>query len=105
MVFVDVAVFDVNNKPLTSLGMEDFLVYEDGVRQQIRNFSPVATPYNILLLFDRSGSTQNQWTLMQSAVAGFLGNLRAQNRSAGGAFDADFELLSAWQNGPVEGRE
>jgi len=100
MVFVDVAVFDSNNKPVTSLRMEDFLIFENGVQQEIRNFSPVATPYNILLLFDRSGSTQSQWTLMQSAVAGFLGNLRQQDRSAIAAFDAEFELLSGWKEAP-----
>src|SRR5262249_14285989 len=98
IVSLDVSVFDAANKPVTSLSIDDFLVYEDGVPQQIRNFSPVATPYNILLLFDRSGSTQSRWTLMQSAVAGFLTNLRPQDRAALAAFDADYELLAGWKD-------
>jgi VWFA-related protein len=98
IVSLDVAVFDAANKPVTSLDVYDFLVYEDGVPQQIRNFSPVTTPYNILLLFDRSGSTQSRWMLMQSAVAGFLSNLRPQDRAALAAFDADYELLAGWKD-------
>jgi VWFA-related protein len=99
VVSVDVAVFDADNKPVTLLGMEDFLIYEDGIPQQIRNFSPVSTPYNILLLFDRSGSTESQWKLMRSAVAGFLRNLRPQDGAAVVAFDADYQRLSGWSVG------
>src|SRR5262245_5122899 len=87
LVTVDVAVFDTANRPLTALSVEDFRVYEDGVPQQIRNFSSVSTAYNILLLFDRSGSTENQWPLMQRAVAEFVENLRPQDRAAVAAFD------------------
>src|SRR5262245_9702387 len=79
MVFLDVAVFDQDNKPVMALTAEDFRVFEDGVPQQVRNFSPATAPYNILLLFDRSGSTQQRWSLMQNAVAGFLGHLRGQD--------------------------
>ena len=56
-VFVDVTVQDASGKSISDLQQEAFEVYENGTRQDIRYFSPVATPYNILLLFDRSGST------------------------------------------------
>jgi len=39
---------------MTSLVEKDFIVVEDGVEQLIQAFSSVDTPYNILLLFDRS---------------------------------------------------
>src|SRR5678815_804402 len=65
LVSVDVRVNDSRGQPLTSLTEKDFIVVEDGAEQQIQAFSSVETPYNILLLFDRSASTQDQWTFMQ----------------------------------------
>jgi VWFA-related protein len=96
LVSLEVAAFDAGGHPLTTLNRENFLVYEDSTLQEIRNFNPVATPYNILLLFDRSGSTQNQWLFMQQAVARFLENLRPQDRIAIAAFDDEFEMLLNW---------
>jgi VWFA-related protein len=100
VVLVDAAVFGPDNKPITTLNETDFVVLEDGVPQQIRSFSSVSAPYNILLLFDRSGSTESRWNLMQTAVGGFLDNLRKQDRAAVAAFDADFEMLSGWKDSP-----
>jgi VWFA-related protein len=96
LVSLEVAAFDAGGRPVTTLTREDFQIYENGARQEIRNFAPVATPYNILLLFDRSGSTQGQWPFMQSAVARFLENLRPQDRIAIAAFDDEFEMLVNW---------
>ena len=55
--FVDVTVQDSGGNAINNLPQDAFDVYENGVRQQIRYFSPVSAPYDILLLFDRSGST------------------------------------------------
>jgi len=96
---VDVAVFDAGNRPVASLTAQDFQVFEDGIPQKIVDFSPMAAPYHILLLFDRSGSTQSQWTLMQRAAAGFLSRLRGQDRVAIAAFDEEFEMLQRWTAG------
>jgi VWFA-related protein len=96
LVPVDVSVSDPEGRPISDLGEEDFEVYENGVRQEIRYFTPVSTPYNILLLFDRSGSTQHKWPVMQRAVAGFIANLRHQDRLAMGTFDSDLEMQTEW---------
>jgi Ca-activated chloride channel family protein len=98
-VLVDVTVQDKqNNKVVDDLSRQSFEIYEDGVPQDIRYFSPVSTPYNIFLLFDRSGSTQDKWPLMQRAVAGFISNLRPQDRIAIAAFDSDLQRELAWTN-------
>ena len=98
-VLVDVTVQDKqNNKVVDDLSRHSFEIYEDGVPQEIRYFSPVSTPYNIFLLFDRSGSTQDKWPLMQRAVAGFISNLRPQDRIAIAAFDSDLQRELAWTN-------
>jgi Ca-activated chloride channel homolog len=94
--FVDVTVQDSAGNAVNNLPPDSFELYENGVRQQIRYFSPVSAPYDILLLFDRSGSTQDKWLLMQRAVAGFIANLRPQDRIAIATFDSELERQLSW---------
>jgi VWFA-related protein len=96
LVGVDVSVKDAAGKPVIDLAQADFEVYENGLPQELRYFTPVSTPYNILLLFDRSGSTQHKWPLMQRAVAGFIANLRKQDRVAIGSFDSELQIQTEW---------
>lgn len=96
LVSVDVTVEDTEGNLVGDLSPDLFEVYEDGVRQSIRNFSPVSTPYNIFLLFDRSGSTQHKWTFMERAVAGFVAGLRPQDRLAIATFDYNLEPQLDW---------
>jgi VWFA-related protein len=95
-VSVDVTVQDSNGKVISDLTQTAFELYENDVRQEIHHFLPVSTPYNILLLFDRSGSTQDKWLLMQRAVAGFIASLRPQDKIAIVAFDAEVRMLLPW---------
>src|SRR5215467_2466750 len=97
-VLVDVTVQDDHNKVVDDLTRQSFELYEDGVRQEVRYFSPVSTPYNIYLLFDRSGSTQDKWPLMQRAVAGFISDLRPQDHIAIAAFDSELQRQLGWTN-------
>ena len=99
LVTLDVIATDAYGKTVDTLAATDFEIYENGVRQEIRYFGPVSAPYNVLLLFDRSGSTQNKWPLMQRAVAGFIANLRPQDRLAIDGFDSDLVSLVKWGDG------
>lgn len=96
VVSLDVSVADSSGNPVRDLDTKDFLIYEDGVPQEIRFFSHVSAPYNVLLLFDRSGSTQHKWLFMQRAVAGFIASLRPQDRVAIASFDEEFEMHARW---------
>src|SRR6476646_10135571 len=87
-VSVDVTVQDADGQIRGDLPTDAFELYENGIRQNIRSFLPVSTAYNVLLLFDRSGSTQDKWPLMQRAVAGFIANLRQQDKIAIASFDS-----------------
>jgi len=95
-VFVDATVQDADGSIVGDLSKDAFEVYEDGELQEITYFRPVSTPYDIFLLFDRSGSTQDKWSLMQRAVAGFIANLRQQDRIAIASFDADLQQQLSW---------
>src|SRR5262245_24390154 len=68
-VVVDVTVTDPNGRTVSDLTHDDFEVLENGVPQQVRSFTPIATPYNVLLLFDRSGSMEHKWPFMLRAAA------------------------------------
>lgn len=96
VVSLDVSVADGDGRPVNQLGSSDFSVFEDGIPQEIRFFSSVSAPYNVFLLFDRSGSTQHKWQFMQRAVAGFIASLRPQDRIAIASFDEEFEMHLRW---------
>lgn len=95
-VSLDVSVTDVSGESVDNLTQDDFQIFEEGVPQNIRSFSPVSAPYDILLLFDRSGSTQHKWAFMQRAVAGFISSLKPQDRIAICTFDFEFDVISRW---------
>jgi VWFA-related protein len=97
-VSVDLTVYDSSGKTINNLSADDFIVYENGIPQQVVHFLPVSTPYDVLLLFDRSGSMQDKWLLMQRAVAGFIANLRPQDRIGIATFDFDQEMQLQWTN-------
>jgi len=101
LVTLDVGVFDADGRPVSDLTREDFLAYEDGVPQEIRNFSPADAPYSIQLLIDRSVSMQDHWPLMEPALARLVSNLKPQDRISIGAFDErskDVEVLLDWRD-------
>ena len=95
-VSVDVTVEDSGGKIINDLPRDGFELYEDGIRQEIHHFLPVSTPYNVLLLFDRSGSTQSKWPLMQRTVAGFIASLRQQDRVEVATFDYELKVQLPW---------
>src|SRR5262245_35377885 len=88
LVSLDVSVLDADDRPVTTLRREDFLVYENGELQQIRNFSPTTTARNVLLLVDRSGSMRSQWPFVVEALNRFMTRLRAQDQVSIVAFDS-----------------
>ena len=78
-ILIDVTVTDSAKKPVTNLPRDEFSIYEDGKLQELTGFYSVETPYSILLLFDRSTSTENQWPLLQTALERFFDALRPQD--------------------------
>lgn len=94
LVSLDVVVNDQRGKRATSkLSAADFVVYEDGVRQKISNFSTTEVPFNLVLLIDTSGSTREELSLIQQAARRFLEELRPNDRVAVVQFNQDVELI------------
>jgi VWFA-related protein len=83
---------------VTDLKSGDFQIFENDVLQKITNFSPVSTPYDVLLLFDQSGSTRSDWKTMQRAAEGFISSARPQDRVGIAIFNSSFRMLTRWNN-------
>src|SRR5678809_1607494 len=94
---IDVAVYDASGKPVSGLPADDFVVLEDGEPQPIQHFEPVDAAYNTLLLFDVSGSTENQRPFMIEAANRFLANIRPADSVAIASFDSVVTRLMDWR--------
>lgn len=94
LVQLNVGVVDRRGRAVTNLSRNDFVVYEDDVRQPIVTFEPATAPFSLVLLLDMSGSTLNfRSTLKQSALR-FIDALAPGDRVAVIAFNAKVETLT-----------
>ncbi|MGB7201797.1 MAG: VWA domain-containing protein [Pyrinomonadaceae bacterium] len=82
VVDVPVAVTNAKGTAVAGLKQANFVVYEDGKRQEIADFSATAEPFEVALLLDTSGSTRNDLQLIQRAASDFINSLRPGDRVA-----------------------
>jgi VWFA-related protein len=94
LVNLNVKAMDDAGQPLTDLKMEDFVVSEDGVKQDVSHFKPVNAPVNVIMLLDLSGSTKPKRKAMVDAARKFIDALPAQDRIAFVAFTRSYRALS-----------
>jgi Ca-activated chloride channel homolog len=59
MVFLKVSVSDSLNRLVTGLNKENFLIYEDNIRQAISHFSNESAPVSMGIIFDISASMRD----------------------------------------------
>lgn len=88
LVSVAAVVTDSTGRPLAGLRSENFVLYEDGKAQNISNFGTTATPFEIALLLDTSGSTRADIDLIRQAANEFIEALRPGDRVSIVAFNA-----------------
>ncbi len=82
LVALNVTVQDDRAKFVGGLQSEDFAVYEDGVKQDVRFFESAAVPIDLIMLIDQSSSMGDKLDVVHDAAAGFLNTLRAGDRGA-----------------------
>jgi VWFA-related protein len=81
LVSVNVSVVDRNtSRVLNDLTREDFRLYEDNTRQEIRNFEAASAPFNLILLIDLSGSTAKVVDIIKAAALHFVDAARPFDR-------------------------
>jgi VWFA-related protein len=93
---IDVAVFDAHGTAVTNLIRSDFDLLVDGVPQKIGSFTPVDTPYNVLLLLDCRDSTRDRLSLLTGAIAQFTNQLRPGDRMEIAVFGSEVHVVLDW---------
>src|SRR5262249_16281635 len=93
LVNLNIKAVDKAGQPLTDLKIEDFVVSEDGVKQDVSHFKPVNAPVNVLMLLDLSGSTQRKRGAMIEAARKFIDTLPPQDKISMVAFTRKYRPL------------
>src|SRR5688572_1649015 len=96
LVQLNVGVVDKQGRPITSLTRNDFVIYEDGVRQAIQHFAPVDAPFSLVLMLDMSGSTVNFRQQLKLASQRFLDALAPDDRVAVIQFNKEVKPLTGF---------
>ena len=78
-------------RPVPHLRAANFVVFENGIKQEIVNFGTTDAPFEIALLLDTSGSTRADVALIRRAANAFIDALRPGDRVAIVAFNTTLE--------------
>jgi Ca-activated chloride channel family protein len=96
LVQLNVGVVDKQGRAITSLTRNDFVIYEDGVKQPIQHFEPVDTPFSLVLMLDMSGSTINFRQQLKLASQRFLDALGPEDRVSVIQFNKNVKSLTGF---------
>lgn len=94
LVQLNVGVVDRQGRAITTLTPNDFVVYEEGVRQSIQSFEPASAPFSLVLLLDLSGSTLSFRTTLKQAAIRFIDALGPSDRISVVGFNDKVKTLA-----------
>jgi Ca-activated chloride channel homolog len=80
LVTLNVVVTDGQERFISGLDADDFLVFEDGVPQDVSFFAATAVPIDLAILLDTSASMSDKLTTVQEAAIGFASSVRPGDR-------------------------
>jgi VWFA-related protein len=81
LVDLNVSVFSRDKqRPVGELQQKDFQIFENGVEQDISFFASAATPFDLVLLLDLSGSTADKLDLVRKSARRFVEAARPIDR-------------------------
>jgi Ca-activated chloride channel homolog len=92
LVSVNVTVTD-GRSLVRGLAADDFLVYEDGVQQDIQFFESSDVPLDLILLIDTSSSMRDRMHVVHDAASGFMRSLRDEDRGAVVTFGDNVQVV------------
>jgi Ca-activated chloride channel family protein len=82
LVALNVTVQDRGAKYVQGLQAGDFVVYEDGVKQDLAFFESTRVPVDLIVLLDTSASMRDKLETVHEAASGFMKTLREGDRGA-----------------------
>ncbi len=98
VVSLSITVTDRDGRFVTDLDQDDFLVYEDGVQQNITFFTRTQLPIALALLMDTSASMDERMSTAQEAAIGFSQRLRTEDLAEVVDFDSRVDILQTFTN-------
>lgn len=94
LITVPAQVMDRNGRFIGNLQQSDFVLFENGVQQQLSYFGSVEQPFTVALLLDVSGSTQTRLQAIRAAANTFISKLRPNDRIMLVSFDGKVNILT-----------
>ncbi len=95
LVEVYASVLDARGEPVVGLTSDDFIIEEDGRRQQVQTFAASDFPLSLAIAVDRSFSlSQARLTQVVYAVQRLLGELRDEDRVTLLAIGSEVDVLT-----------
>jgi len=98
MVLVPVTVTDPMNRLVTGLEEEDFQVFENGAKEQIRSFASEDAPISIGIVFDLSGSMTSKLIRARESILQFIKTANPQDEFFVIGFNDRPELIEDFTN-------
>ena len=96
IVSLNVAVLDPGNRYVTDLDQGDFLIFEDGVKQEVTFFNKRQLPIALSLLLDSSASMEDKLVTLQKAATEFVRTLKPHDIAQLIDFDSRVEIRQSF---------
>lgn len=93
LVALNVIVTNPDQGYASGLTLDDFEVFEDGVRQDVEFFAATEVPLDLILLIDGSTSMSDKVGVVRRAANGFIDTMRADDRAAIVSFSDGVRVL------------
>lgn len=98
LVTLNASATKATGQPLPDLSKDDFLLFEDGVQQDIVHFQSTRTPFNLVLLIDLSGSVKEKMKLIKRSAWFFVQATRPEDKVAIVTFTDSAKLVCPLTN-------
>ena len=102
IVSLNVTVTDAATHYITDLEEGDFLVFEDGIKQNVTFFSRRQSPIALSLLLDSSASMEEHLPVLQQAATNFVHKLKSNDIAQVIDFDSSVEIRQGFTGNQAE---
>lgn len=102
IVSLNVTVTDATSHYITDLEEGDFLVFEDGIKQNVTFFSRRQSPIALSLLLDSSASMEEHLPVLQMAATNFVHRLKSNDIAQVIDFDSRVEIRQGFTGNQAE---
>jgi VWFA-related protein len=102
IVSLNVTVSDAATHYITDLEEGDFLVFEDGIKQNVTFFSRRQSPIALSLLLDSSASMEEHLPVLQTAASNFVHKLKSNDIAQVIDFDSRVEIRQNFTGNQAE---